>query len=226
MGAPSRSEFGDGVHLELSIVAVVAEALELVVALGAEAALAVCGARLQIGELRQEVLRIVSLVELWLIRRGHRLVANLGPVNLLEPWVLLDLLSVSRSAAQALVRVLVQKLHAKVARIIREEGVVEARLRVLNILVELLAVFRVEGRQAHEHLVDNCAKRPPIRGLAMALSLQHLRRQVLSGAAEGLGLAVPLDTHLGQAEVGEFDVALSVDKHVLRFQTIGNKTTS
>ena len=127
--------------MELGIVAVIAEALELVVALRAEAALAVRRTRLQIGELRQEVLGIVGLVKLWLIWRGHRLVGNLGPVDLLEPGVLLDLLSVSGSASQALVRVLVQKLHAEVARIIRQESVVEARLRVLDILVELLAVF-------------------------------------------------------------------------------------
>ena len=117
-GAPSRSELGYGVHLELSIVAVVAEALELLVALGAEAALAVRGARLQISELRQEVLCIVRLVELWLIRRGHRLVANLGPVDLLEPRVLLDFLRIGRSATQPLVRVLVQQLHAEVTGVI------------------------------------------------------------------------------------------------------------
>lgn len=130
------------------------------------------------------MLGIVGLVKLWLIWRGHRLVANLGPVNLLEPGVLLDLLSVSGSASQALVRVFVQELHAEVARIIGQESVVEARLRVLDILVELLAVFRVEGWQADKHLVDNCAKRPPICCFTMSLALQHLWRQVLSSAAK------------------------------------------
>ena len=49
------------VHLEL-VAGLVGEALELVVALWSETAFSLLWAWLQIGELRQEVLRIVSLV--------------------------------------------------------------------------------------------------------------------------------------------------------------------
>lgn len=96
----------------------VGEALELVIALGAEATLLLLRAGLQVSELRQEVLSVVSLVQLGLIRRGHRLVGDALPINLLEPWVRLDLLSIGWSATETRVRVLVQQLDAEVSGIL------------------------------------------------------------------------------------------------------------
>ena len=96
---------------------------------------------LQVGKLWQEVLCVVCLIKLWQIGRGHRLLADGVPVDLREPWVALDLLSIGRSTAQTLVWVLMQQLHAQVTCILCQEVIVEFWLRILDILVELLTVF-------------------------------------------------------------------------------------
>ena len=49
----------------------------------------------------------------------------------------------------------------------------------------------------------------------MALSLQHLRGKVFSGAAEGLSITMASNTHLRQAEVSQLDVAGAIDEHIL-----------
>lgn len=198
--------------------AVIGEAEELA-AVGVRQAVFLLGTRLEVCELGQEVARVVGLIQLRLVRRRHLLGLDLGPVDGLEPRVRLDLVSVRGAAAEALARILVQQLGAQVARVVRKELVVEARLRVLDVLVELLAVLRVEGRQADEHLIDDGAERPPVSGLAVALPLQHLGREVLSRAAEGLSVAVALNAHLRQAEVGQLDVALAVHEDVLWLET-------
>ena len=96
---------------------------------------------LQICELWQEVLCVVCLIKLWQIGRGHRLLADGVPVDLREPWVALDLLSIGRSTAQTLVWVLMQQLHAQVTCILCQEVIVEFWLRILDVLIELLTVF-------------------------------------------------------------------------------------
>ena len=49
----------------------------------------------------------------------------------------------------------------------------------------------------------------------MACLPEHLRRQVRVGAAEGLGHAFAQDAFLGEAEISEHGVALSVEHHVV-----------
>ena len=138
---PDRSLLGR-VHLELAtVLRLVREALELMIAIGSEAALAFLGTRLQVCELWQEVLCVVCLIKLWQIGRGHRLLADGVPVDLREPWVALDLLSIGRSTAQTLVWVLMQQLHAQVTCILCQEVIVEFWLRILDVLIELLTVF-------------------------------------------------------------------------------------
>ena len=88
------------------------------VALGSETAFALLRTGLQVRKLWQEVLSVVGLVQLGLVRRSHRLIGYLSPVDLLEPWVRLNLFSVCGYASQALIRVLMKQLHAKVSRII------------------------------------------------------------------------------------------------------------
>ena len=89
-----------------------------------------------------------------------------------------------------------QEFDAQILSFVRYEAIVKPRLCILNILVELLAVFRIEGWEADKHLVNDGSKGPPIRGLPVTLSLEHLGREVLGGAAKGLGLAMSCDSHL------------------------------
>lgn len=154
------------------------------ISFGAEAAFTLLGTGLQICKLWQEMLSVVCLVQLGLVGRSHSLVHDLGPVDLLEPRVRLDLLCVCRSATQSLVGVLMEQLHAQVASVVSQEVVVNFGLCILNILVELLSILGIERRETDKHLIDDCAKRPPVSCLTVALSLEHLRRQVLSCATE------------------------------------------
>ena len=174
----------------------IGEALELVIPFGSETALTILRTRLQVRELWQKVLGVVGLVELGLVRRRHCLVFDACPVDLIEPRMRLYLICISRSATQTCVSVLVQQFGTQIAGFVRQKGIVKPRLSILNILVELLAVFRIEGWEADKHLVNDGSKGPPIRGLPVTLSLEHLGREVLGGAAKGLGLAMSCDSHL------------------------------
>lgn len=52
----------------------------------------------------------------------------------------------------------------------------------------------------------------------MARANDHLRREILGRAAEGIGLFPALLHDLGKAEVGEHDVAIIVEQDILRLQ--------
>ena len=131
----------------------------------------------------------------------------------------LDLLSIGRARPKSLVGVLVQQLEAEVTRVVRQKAEVELGLSIFDILIELLAVLRVERGQADEHFVDDGAKGPPICRLSVALPLQHLWRKVLSCAAERPRFAMALNSHLGEAKICQLDVTLAVDKDILGLQT-------
>ena len=104
------------------------------------------------------MLGIGVLVKLRTIWRRDCLGVDVLPVDAGEPGMRFDLEGVLLAAADALHRVLVQKSLAEVDSIGGQELIVQLWLSVLDILVEFLPVFRVEGRQADEHLVDNCAE--------------------------------------------------------------------
>ena len=183
-------------HHELASRVFIGEASELVISFGSETVFSVLGTGLQIGELRQEVLGVVRLVQLRLIWWSHGLAVDLDPIDLLEPGVRLDFFGVGWPTSKSLVRVFVEQLHAEVASIVGQKVVIESGLSILNVLVKLLAVFRVERRETNEHLVNNGAERPPVSCLAMALSLEHLWGEVLSSATEGLSFSMARDSHL------------------------------
>ena len=98
----SRTSHLVGVHLELSaIFGLVREALELVVTIWSETTLTLLRARLQVRELWQEMLGVISLIKLWLVRWCHGLVSDARPVDLIEPGMRHDFLCIGRSATQA-----------------------------------------------------------------------------------------------------------------------------
>ena len=96
---------------------------------------------MQVGELWQEMLGVVCCFELGLIGWRHCLRIDNCPVNLIEPGVRLDLLSICRPTAQTLRRVLMQEFDAQILSFVRYEAIVKPRLCILNILIELLAVL-------------------------------------------------------------------------------------
>ena len=89
-----------------------------------EAALVLLRTRLQVSELRQEVLCVISLIELGQVRGRHRLGANGIPVDGREPGMTLDFFGVSWPTSQTLVWVFVKQLHAQVTSVVCQEVVV------------------------------------------------------------------------------------------------------
>lgn len=88
-------------------------------------------------------------------------------------------------------------------------------------VVHSLHVRVVEGGEAADHLEEKGAERPPVHRLSMALVLQNLGGKILGGAAEGTRAALGSragDLVLGQAEVGQADVAVGVQQDVLGLQ--------
>ena len=153
---PSDSEV-IGIHSELTVggfgqcsrLRLIREASELVLLCRIEATFVLLRTRLQVRELGQEVLCVVSLVELGQVRWRHGFGADGVPVDGREPGMTLNFLCVGGSTTQTLVRVLVEQLHAQVARIVRQEVVVQAWLCILDVLIELFTVFAVEGWQSN-----------------------------------------------------------------------------
>ena len=92
-----------------------------------------------------------------------------------------------------------------------------------QVRVVVLGHAGFEGRAAHHHLEQQHAQRPPVYGEAVVLAAQHLRRDVVGRAAERVGgplraAAALVEAFLAHAVVGELDVALDVEQHVVQLQ--------
>lgn len=79
-------------------------------------------------------------------------------------------------------------------------------------------VLVIEGWDADDHLIDEDAEGPPVQGMVMAGTKNHLRRQVLRCAAEGVRLLPLRIFDLGEAEVRKEDVSIIVEQDILRLQ--------
>ena len=108
-------------------------------------------------------------------------------------------------------------------------------VRPLDVVVDgvaeqLLGRLAKEGDTADEKLVEDDSHAPPVNRLAVALPQDHLRRNVLRRpkhllVGELLGLLVDValvevggkrhEAHLGEAKVGELDVAEGGDEEVV-----------
>mmetsp|Transcript_14126 Transcript_14126/g.34839 ORF Transcript_14126/g.34839 Transcript_14126/m.34839 type:complete len:322 (+) Transcript_14126:1519-2484(+) len=92
-------------------------------------------------------------------------------------------------------------------------------LALQDLLLQLVARLGAEGRHAAQHLVQQDTSAPPVHRLGVALAINDLRCHVLHGANERVGArAVVAHVGLGQPKVGQLDVALAVQQHVLRLQ--------
>jgi len=132
----------------------------------------ILGTGLQVGEFGREMFGVAGFLELGTVGWLQTLALNFLPVDALEPGMHLDIFSVSFRTSKTVLGVLHQQVGAKVSGISGQELVVHFRVTVLNVLVQLLAVFGVEGGQTDEHLVDNGTEGPPVGSLSVSLSLQ------------------------------------------------------
>lgn len=89
---------------------------------------------------------------------------------------------------------------------------------VQDLLVHLICVLVVEGREAVDHLVEENTEGPPVNGFVVAVSGENLGREVLGCAAEGVGLFVLFHVELTQAEIAQGNVTVVVEENVLRLQ--------
>ena len=80
----------------------------------------------------------------------------------------------------------------------------------------------VEGREAHNHFIGENTQGPPVDGEAVAALNQNLWRQVVGRTTEGEGLCIAFKD-LGQAEIGEADIAIFVHQDVFGLEiTVDN----
>mmetsp|Transcript_102295 Transcript_102295/g.292819 ORF Transcript_102295/g.292819 Transcript_102295/m.292819 type:complete len:284 (+) Transcript_102295:3646-4497(+) len=167
---------------------------------------------------RVKVRRVVSTVHLGDNRPRQAPVQQHLPFQIGEPFVLFDVLHAVCSAAIPLGEIrhqylLQQRLHV-VLHVPRE-----VELTVENLLVDAHRVLIHKRRLARQHLIGQNTKSPPVHALTVALVQEHLRRNVLRGAAQGVRFE---RHHLGEAEVRDFKVARRVEEQVFRFKIAVN----
>ncbi len=168
-------------------------------------------------ELGVKVSRVGVAHDLRLEGRLHPALLQGRPVHGGEERVRHYLLGVVPPPAEALRRVLLQESGEEPPGQLGHLGGEAHRLHQ-DELEHGLVVVVVEGEAAGHHLVHDDADAPPVDGAPVVHVLQHLRGQVLRGAAEGLGGAAEVDVLLAQAEVGDLDVAVLVQEEVLQLE--------
>jgi hypothetical protein len=76
-------------------------------------------------------------------------------------------------------------------------------------------------RATAEHLVKQSSQAPPINALVVANTLNNFRGEVLGCTTEGVGFFsffLGFDTLLGEAEICNFEVAITVEQNILRLK--------
>ena len=91
----------------------------------------------------------------------------------------------------------------------------ELYLSLENFLIDGHGVIVVEGVDAGHHFVCQDAQGPPVDRFAVTLIKQNFWREVLWCAAQRISPCLAI---LGEAEVGELEVALRIDEDVLGFE--------
>mmetsp|Transcript_114834 Transcript_114834/g.364971 ORF Transcript_114834/g.364971 Transcript_114834/m.364971 type:complete len:305 (-) Transcript_114834:1490-2404(-) len=81
-----------------------------------------------------------------------------------------------------------------------------------DLRIDLHGVGRLEGRVPGHELEGQNAQSPPVDGVGVAKTGDQLRGEVVGGAASRVGLP---DDELGQAHVGQLDVALLREQQIL-----------
>lgn len=139
---------------------------------------------------------------------------EVGPVDVLEEAVFLDVLDAIEEVAVSLGEVGLQQVFDQTLGLgVEVLGVVDLALQ--DVVVDVHGVLVVEGVDASQHFVEEHAYGPPVHRLAMPFVEQHLGGQVLGGATQSVRPALH---HLREAEVSHFQVALRVDQQVLRLE--------
>ena len=84
------------------------------------------------------MLGVILLIKLWLVGWRNGLFKDLCPVYAFEPGVALNLLCISSTASQTLIRVFMKELCAYVSRIWGQEFVVKLGLCIFDVFVKYI----------------------------------------------------------------------------------------
>lgn len=145
----------------------------------------------------------------------HFCIADICPIELAEPSVLLDVFAVV-ARTQPFGRVGVEKAENDVLSAKREE-LWKLNNAFKDLLVDVLGLLIVvEGRVAGQQLVDEDSNAPVVHCLAVAGLVglfQHFRGKVLGRAADSE--SAQMMQLLGKAEVDKFGESVSIDHDVL-----------
>mmetsp|Transcript_4360 Transcript_4360/g.11304 ORF Transcript_4360/g.11304 Transcript_4360/m.11304 type:complete len:212 (+) Transcript_4360:158-793(+) len=150
--------------------------------------------------------RIAGPLDLGHNGRLDLLVVQRSPVQSPEPLVLFDVLGRVLQVADALCAVCGEQLAHEVTRV-RLKVARELELAREDLLVDPEGVLVVKRRVARQHFVDEDAERPPVHRLSVPFGLDDLGREVLGCATQRPCSVLNV---LGEAEVGDFQVALIV----------------
>lgn len=159
-------------------------------------------------------------VLIWLELGRYLSLQQFLQIEALKEFVAKDFFSVAL-LAQTLLAVFEQEHRYQVLGFLADADFVfdwvgPSQWGLLDELVHLVLVLVIKGRNAYYHFVDQDAQGPPVQGVVVARADDHLRRNVLGRAAERVGLRSVIDlVDLGQAEVGEEDVAIKAQQNVL-----------
>ncbi len=83
-----------------------------------------------------------------------------------------------------------------------------------NLLVDLDGLVSKEWWITSGHFIDKHSQSPPIHCLVVALGEDDFRSEVFRCATQGPCATFDL---LGKTKIGDFNIALMVDKQILRF---------
>ena len=138
---------------------------------------------------------------------------HLAPVDVREELVRPDLLPALRPVLGVLLE---EPPNEVLARLRDLQG--ELDLLVLDGLLNLVLVVRVEGREAADHLVEQTAQRVEVHGLVVRVPEKHFRAKVLGGPTEGVAVLVAPPELLRKPEVRQLDVAVDPNQNVFGLQ--------
>ena len=90
---------------------------------------------------------------------------------------------------------------------------------ILNHVIHLVLILMKEWRNSNYHLIDENPKSPPVQGVVVPRTHNHLRRQVLWRPTERVRFSALFCTdYFCQAKVCQLDVAIRIYKNIFRFK--------
>lgn len=147
-------------------------------------------------------------------RSAHFSCHHFIKVDTVKKILVLDLSSIRQAASKAFGRIFCeQSFEQRLGACLNTLWVLQ--FRFANLLKQFLAVLRVKRRKTREHFKQHCSETPPIDSTTMSLTVENLWSEIFRRSAKAIRSATAAtDAFLGQAKIGQADVALGIQQHV------------